>query len=371
LSVRRQSPRGAEQPKRILFAGYAPVHFVCFKPLYDRLRRSRKVEVWLSGGREGLPDGTPSLSAAQLYAPFRVPRSRVLELSEIDKQSFDVVFCAHVSGYFPKEDRERIQLFHGVSFRNMAVRRDVLVYDRLFLVGPYMRRLFTENRMLRPTDPRLVDIGFPKLDRLIDGTLDRGTVLRRIGFSGRRPVILYAPTGQADNSLEYTGEAVIERLRATGKYDVMIKLHDHPRDRTTDWPARLRPLLDSHTKLVTGLDVVPYMLAADLLISDASSVSNEFSLLDRPMVFLDVPQLLANMRRKKVALDLDTWGRKGGITARWPDDAVEGVRWSLAHPRSGSRVRREMARDLFFNPGRATDAALRWLEQRLEVTGLV
>lgn len=367
----RRSRKGAAGPKRILFAGYAPVHFVCFKPLYDRLRRSRKVEVWLSGGRQALPDGTPALTAAQLYAPFRVPKSRILELEEIDEQSFDVVFCAHVSGYFPKEDRERIQLFHGVSFRNMAVRRDVLVYDRLFLVGPYMRRLFTAQRMLRPTDPRLVDIGFPKLDRLVNGSIEKASMLRRIGFSGRRPVILYAPTGQADNSLEHTGEAVVERLRATGKYDVMIKLHDHPRDRRTDWPARLRPLLDKHTRLVRGLDVVPYMAAADLLISDASSVSSEFSLLDRPMVFLDVPQLLDQMRRKGVALDLDTWGRKGGITARWPDDAVKAVRWSLAHPRSGSRVRREMARDLFFNPGRATEAALRWLEQRLGITGLV
>jgi hypothetical protein len=367
---KKSSPKNAG-PKRILFAGYAPVHFVCFKPIYDRLRRSRKVEVWLSGGREGLPDGTPALTAAQLYAPFRVPRSRVIELSEIDKRSFDVVFCAHVSGYFPKEDHERVQLFHGVSFRNMAVRRDVLVYDRLFLVGPYMRRLFTEKRMLRETDPRLVDIGFPKLDRLVDGSIDRGAVLRKIGFSGRRPVILYAPTGQMDNSLEHTGEAVIERLRATGKYDVMIKLHDHPRDRLTDWPARLRPLLDKHTRLVKGLDIVPYMAAADLLISDASSVSNEFSLLDRPMVFLDVPQLLAHMQRKGVALDLDTWGRKGGLVAQWPDDAVKAVAWSLAHPRSDSGVRRAMARDLFFNPGSATDAALRWLEQRLAITGLV
>lgn len=364
----RQSRRVG--PKRILFAGYAPVHFVCFKPLYDRLRESRKVEVWLSGGRQAQPDGTPALTAAQLYAPFRVRKSRVLELSEIDDRSFDVVFCAHVSGYFPKEDRERIQLFHGVSFRNMAVRRDVLVYDRLFLVGPYMRRLFTEQRMLRESDPRLVNIGFPKLDRLVNGSIDRMSVLRKIGFSGRRRVILYAPTGQADNSLEHTGEAVIERLKATGKYDVMIKLHDHPRNRTVDWPTRLRPLLDAHTRLVTGLDVVPYMAAADLLISDASSVSNEFSLLDRPMVFLDVPQLLAQMERKGVALDLDTWGRKGGITARWPDDAVKAVAWSLAHPRSGSRLRREMARDLFFNPGGATGAALRWLEQRLQVTGL-
>lgn len=352
-------------PRRVLFAGYAPVHFVCFQPLYERLRRVRGVEIVLSGGRGALEDGTGKLTAKQLYAPFRVPPGQIVELDRMRKQTFDLVFCAHVSGYFPKDEQERIQLFHGVSFRNMAVRRDVLVYDRLFLTGPYMRRLFTDRQMLRDRDPRLVNIGFPKLDKLLDGTLDRAAILKRVGFSGRRPVILYAPTGQKDNSLEHTGEAVLERLRATGKYDILIKLHDHPRDRGIDWPTRLKPLLDEHTRLASGLDVVPYMFVADLLLTDASSVSNEYALLDRPMVFLDVPQLLAAMTRKGVALDLDTWGRKGGITARWPDEAVEAIQWSLAHPRHASKLRRAMARDLFYNPGHATEAAMDWVLQRL------
>ena len=360
----------ANGTRRILFTGYAPVHFVCFQSLYQRLRGLRGVEVFLSGGRGADPvTGARAMTAAELYKSFRIPGNRILKLEQIKNQSFDLVFCAHVSGYFPKEDKERVQLFHGVSFRNMAVRRDVLVYDRLFLVGPYMRRLFTEQQLLRDSDPRLVNVGFPKLDRLVNGSLNRNAILNRLGVSGRRPVILYAPTGQKDNSLEHTGEAMLERLKATGKYDILIKLHDHPRDRATDWPRRLRPLLDGHTKLVNDYDVVPYLFVADLLISDASSVSNEYALLDRPMVFLDVPQLLASMEKKGVALDLDTWGRKGGVTTRWPDESVEAVAWSLAHRRHGSPVRRSMARDLFYNPGRATEAALEWTEQRLGLAG--
>jgi CDP-glycerol glycerophosphotransferase (TagB/SpsB family) len=221
--------------------------------------------------------------------------------------------------------------------------------------------------MLRDGDARLVNVGFPKLDRLVDGTLNRRAIVEGLGLSGRRPIVLYAPTGQKDNSLEHTGEAFLQRLKATGKYDILIKLHDHPRDRTTDWPRRLKPLLDQHTKLVRDYDVVPYLFAADLLVTDASSVSNEYALLDRPMVFLDVPQLLAAMQRKGVALDLDTWGRKGGVTTRWPDEAVEAVEWSLAHPRHGSPVRQAMARDLFYNPGQATEVALRWVGERLEL----
>ena len=322
----------------------------------------------LSGGREASIEGGPALTARQLYSSFRIPASSVKSLETVKRERFDMVFCAHVSGYFPREERDRIQLFHGVSFRNMAVRRDVLVYDHLFVVGPYMRRLFTENQLLRETDPRLVPIGFPKLDRLTNGALDRRRILDRLKLSGRRPVVLYAPTGQMNNSLDIgVGEAMIERLRRTGKYDILIKLHDHPRDRLTDWPKRLKPLLDSHTKLVNDYDVVPYLFVADLLVTDASSVSNEYALMNRPMVFLDVPQMLIAMEKKGVALDLDTWGRKGGVTVRWPDEAAEAVRWSIAHPKSGAALRRAMAKDLFYNPGRAAEAAEAWVLDRLRL----
>jgi CDP-glycerol glycerophosphotransferase (TagB/SpsB family) len=211
-----------------------------------------------------------------------------------------------------------------------------------------------------------VPIGFPKVDRLVDGSLDRAAIRRRLGLSGRRPVLLYAPTGQRGNSLETLGEEVIHRLRGSGRYDIIIKLHDHPRDNSVDWPKRLRPLLDRHTKLVRDFDIVPYLFVSDLLVSDASSVSSEYSLLDRPMVFLDVPEMIASIRAKGRAVDLDTWGRKGGVTVRWPDEAVDAVRESLAHPRRNSDVRRAMARDLFFNPGRAADAAVAWIRERLQ-----
>jgi len=354
--------------KRILFTGYAPVHFVCFRPIYERLRRLDGVQVMVSGGREPGDDGEgPPVTAAQLYRPFRIPPERVLSLDQMRRQRFDMVFCAHVSGYFPRDDRERVQIFHGLSFRNMAVRRDVLVYDHLFITGPYMMRAFHENQLLRAGDPRCVPIGFPKVDRLVDGSLDRKAILRRLGLSGRRQVVLYAPTGQRMNSLETgVGEEVVRRLRACGRYDVLIKLHDHPRDGSVDWPRQLRSLLDRHTKLVMDYDITPCLYVADALITDASSVSSEYALLDRPMVFLDVPQLLDAMRTKGVSLDLDTWGRKGGVTVRWPDEAVEAVRWSLAHSADRSAVRRAMAADLFFNPGKATDAAVAWVRAQLQ-----
>jgi len=353
--------------KRVLFAGYAPVHFVCFEPVFRRLASRPDVVVELSGGREADDEGPGARSAAELYGHFPdVPSELVIELDEMREREYDLVFCAHSAGFFPKADHGRVQIFHGLSFRNMAVRRDVLIYDTLFVIGPYQMRSLIDNKLFREGSDRLVATGFAKLDRLVDGSLSRDCLLDRVGFTGDRPIILYAPTGQKRNSLETTGPEVIRRLRATGEYDILIKLHDHPRDQAEPGREEVEALADEHTRLVTDFDVVPYLFLADLLISDASSVSMEYALLDRPVVYLDVPELIdAVKKKKKGSFDLETWGRNGGTVARWPDEAVRAVEWSFENPDAHGDIRRAMAEDLFYNPGAATAAAERWVVSEL------
>jgi hypothetical protein len=355
--------------RKVVFAGYAPVHYVCFRPIYRRLARDPRLEIHFSGGTsaEGGKD-LRQYDAAALYRSFRIPPSRIVPLAELSRRDYDMVLCAHVSGFFPRSDRERVQIFHGLSFRNMAVRREVLIFDHLFITGPYMMRAFQQNQLLRPGDPRCVPVGFPKVDRLVDGSLDRPAILKRLGLSGRRPIVLYAPTGLRYNSLENgRGEEVLKRLRAAGRVDVLVKLHDHMKDTSVDWASRLRPHWDAHVRLVRDPDIVPYLFVADLLLTDASSVSSEYCLLDRPMVFIDVPDLIAAVEKKGNALDLETWGRRAGITATWPDEIVDAIGWSLDHADHAGSLRRAMAADLFYRPGRAAEAAARWILDRLGI----
>lgn len=355
------------RPARLLFAGYAPVHFVCFRPMYERLREFEDIEVWFSGGREvDAPEGEKRYDAAALYRPFDVPRDRILTLEEMRPRSFDLVFAAHTSGFFPRRRCRRVQIFHGVSFRNMSIREKQkrAGYDHFFIVGPYMRRNFSRRRILPAGDRRALEIGFPKLDPLVDGSLDRGETLRRLGLRGDRPVLLYAPTGAKGNSLETMGEDVIARLKATDRYDLLVKPHDHPKHRI-DWFSRLARLEGPHVRLVRDFDVVPYLHAADLLISDASSVASEYSILDRPIVFLDVPRVIATAKRKGSMVDLKTYGRRTGITVRKPSEVAGAVRWFLEHPGYRGSVRRAMAKDLFYDPGRATGRAVEWILRTL------
>jgi CDP-glycerol glycerophosphotransferase (TagB/SpsB family) len=172
--------------------------------------------------------------------------------------------------------------------------------------------------------------------------------------------VLYAPTGARANSLETFGEELVERLAAADSYDVIVKPHDHPKA-AIDWYERLAPLESEHLRLLRTPDAIPTLYVSDLLISDASSIANEYLLLDRPIVFLDVPELLAAAAGEDDRLDLDTWGRSSGTVVSNADAALDAVANGLARPLAQCVNRRAMARDLFYNAGTATEAALQWI----------
>lgn len=356
--------RGASQPK-ILFTGYAPVHFLCFRPLYERLTAAG-LDVSVSGGIRTRTNGTTHYDGTALYGPLGVPAGSFLPVEEVRERDFDLVFAANTKMILPRHSGARIQIFHGISFRNKAIRLENAGADYFFMVGPYMTRRFAETGIILDGDPRAVPVGFMKTDRLVDGTLHRGPLLHQFDLDGTRPILLYAPTGQKYNSLETMGEEVIRRLSQSGQFDLLIKLHDHPKNRSVDWRARLDPLLDDHVQIVTEPDVIPLLFLADLLITDASSVSNEYSLLDRPIVFLDVPRLLKRAGKPADSMvDLETWGRRGGFVVEQPEGILLAVEDGLTHPERFSDVRLEMVADLFFNPGLASEVALGWLRDHL------
>ena len=285
-------------------------------------------------------------------------------LYQIHDGSCDYLVESKTKMSAPREVGTRLQIFHGGSFRNKAVREDNAHADAYFVIGPYMQRAFSKAGIIREDDPRALPMGFMKTDRLLNGQLDRSALLDRYGFKGDRPVVLYAPTGQKHNSLETMGEAVLRSLTESDRFEIMVKPHDPPKNKSIDWFVRLGPMEDEHLCVTLDVDVIPLLFLADLLITDASSVSSEYSLLDRPMVFLDVPKLLAKARRGVGSmLDLETWGRRCGDLVTDPAEIVTTVSEALEEPQRHASIRRAMAEDLFFNRGSATESAWCWLNE--------
>ena len=360
---------GEHRVRRILFTGYAPVHVVCFLPVYRLLRQDPRLEIWFSGGFLNKTEDGDVHDLRGFYDPFEVPTDRILPYESAREQTFDVCVCAHLStGLLPPGARRSVQIFHGVSFRNLLARDGkALKYDLLCLPGLYHGRLFQRLGLIREQGPHATVTGFPKCDVLVDGSLDRARILSALGVDPARPTLLYAPTGGRKNSLETMGVEIIQRLAERTDWNVLIKPHDHPKKKI-DWFARLEAQENERVKLIRGLDLVPYLFAADLLLSDASSAAVEFTLMDRPMVFLDVPELLDKVRTTGDTLDLETYGRQIGTCVAEPSDVVDAVAAALAQPDREGEIRRAMARDVFHAPG---GAARRVMNVILHAAGVV
>jgi CDP-glycerol glycerophosphotransferase (TagB/SpsB family) len=229
-------------------------------------------------------------------------------------------------------------------------------------------RRYAEAGLVDPESPRAALIGYPKVDCLVDGSLDRDGILSRLNLDGRTPTVLYAPTWSPHSSLNTSGEEIVRALARLG-VNVVVKLHDRSLDLTKrggggiDWRERFERLCQDHrVHLAEGADASPYLYIADLLITDHSSVGFEFMLLDRPIVVMDAPDLLrlgrvnpqkAALLREAAHLVQDTSALSATVLA------------ALANPGQHSVRRKAISSELFYRPGGATTRAVQCIYQLL------
>jgi len=135
-------------------------------------------------------------------------------------------------------------------------------------------------------------LGVPRTDVFFDPDFvasTRHVLLNRFPQIGERKIILYAPTFRGDSILESYNENKLDFIKmkeALGdEYVVVLKLHP----RTAEMMH-----IPSHVKEIVGdfvfnatrsVPIETALCAADIVISDYSSLVFEYSLLERPMLF--------------------------------------------------------------------------------------
>ena len=353
----------------ILCSANNGVNVVMYKPILERIESDPRLRIHhtgtLSHTRQFQEADRKDLS--RFFARHGVQRG-ILHFRVARFMPWDIYLSPNFSQRIvPKFVKLKVQIFHGVSFKNCAIKPQSTAFDRLFLPGPYHRRKFIERGIFEEGDPRLVMTGLPKVDKLVDGSVDPAQVLLAMDLDPAKKTVLYAPTGDVGNSLNRHGEEIISNLLKLD-VNVIVKPHDHASDDdkcTVDWPKKLKEWKHERLRADLGSDVVPLLAAADLLITDASSVAFEYALVDRPIIFFDVPEILYAARKSKI--DLDTWGRKAGDIVQSADELLDLVPSLLDDPSEKSEIRRALANDIFFRPGTATDRAVRCLYEDLNL----
>lgn len=195
--------------------------------------------------------------------------------------------------------------------------------------------------------------GYPQLDPLFRRDSPPAMPLP----SGRK-TILYAPTWNLGlTSAAMLGRRVVELIRrGAPDANVIIKPHPVIGDWRPRWMATWAQLdaTDHGVHLVrdTHADVTRYMLAADVLVSDASSAIFEFLALDRPIVLVTNPDHAADPAYDPGSI-LWTW-RDVGEEVHRAEDLPEAMARAVRRPDLHAARRQHYARALFgpFTDGR-------------------
>ena len=362
--------------KRIVIVFVEELGFIQFLlPVYEELKRR-------AGDQIAFYLATEYASLDEPLAAFGVPRSR--RFHPRLARAFllaEVFLSASVYGRGPRT-AHRINISHNQPTKFETYPKEyVRNYDVHFLTGPLHRDQYEhmfELHGLDKSEYKLIDVGYPKSDALLQGRYDRDTVLEELGLDPSRKTILYAPAWDPGGSLRSFGEQVIQQLLSIEDVNVVVKLHpvSHTPPQSAsyefytggvNWTERFSEYQsDSRFRHVTAFQVDPLLIASDLLVTDFSSVALEYVGLDRPIIYLDCPEYFEKtLKLPGYESDPDyvktnpraNAGRHVGIVVESVGDLAAEAGKALANPSLNSGKRRELASMLLYNPGRGASVA--------------
>lgn len=372
IAMSRDKLRGA----RIIVVFVEELGFIQFLlPVVEELRRrSRRSVSWYIATEHTAHPGQ--------LAVFDVPRERqfhprlgpALLLT-------DVFLSASVYGKGPPTSL-RINISHNQPTKFEAYPKEHLRnYNVHFLTGPLHREQYEHMFELHEMNlalVKLVNVGYPKSDALLQGCYTRQGVLQQIGLDAARKTVLYAPAWDAGGSLRSFGTDVVEQLLALTDVNVIVKLHPISYTESSspnyewytggiDWVERFRRFEENpRFRHVSSFQIDPLLAASDVLVTDFSSVALEFIVLDKPVIYLDCPEYFEKtLKHPAYNSDPDyvrndpraNAGRHVGAVVAHVGDLGRVVHQCLANPGERSEDRRELAARLLYNPGRGAEAA--------------
>ena len=352
--------------RRLLINARTAMNYATIAPIVERLQRDKRLEFYFASSEN--PSLTRSIYA-EAVQPFKL--TTPLQASAIQ---FDVYLASDFLWMKLPRGARRVQTFHGVAGKYRTIydspSQSMREWDRLFFINERRMRHFIECGAIDEGSHAARLIGMPKLDCLVDGSLKRDELLSAMGIDPDRKTILYAPTWSPHSSVVSMGEELVKRLGERG-YAVIVKLHDRSRDLRyvnsggVDWGARLEPILQKFGGvLAAATNSSPYLSAADIMITDHSSVGFEYLLLDRPLIRIHVPELIQNTDIEPSYVDLLA---SASTSVTNVEETIAAVERGFLDGRDKSAARVAVANEMFYKPGTATERAVNELYELMEL----
>ncbi|MDO6639518.1 MULTISPECIES: CDP-glycerol glycerophosphotransferase family protein [unclassified Shewanella] len=204
--------------------------------------------------------------------PFLKPSDkRLMDVTEVKQFAADATLAPgnFIPDFFPGI---KVQVFHGFDSGKKGKFNIRGFFDLYCTQGPNITKGF---EAINDGTCEIVETGWSKLDPLF--TLHANTAQ----FQSDKPVILYAPTFSPKLTSTEQLYSNIQRLTKTRDWQWIVKLHPKA---TSEEVAMYKALSSENLRFIETGDVIPLLQAADIILSDTSSILAEFAIQEKIVV---------------------------------------------------------------------------------------
>ena len=178
------------QSRRVLINAALPMEYAMIEPVYKRMREDTRVEFYFTSTTH--PNKMDDIFLDTDGSVGTIPPAQTKWMK------FDAYLAAdYIWAALPRGTR-RVQFFHGVAGkyaeRYDRPERSMREWDRFFFINRKRMNNFVTSGAIEPDSPAARLVGMPKVDRLVDGSLNRDAILQTLGLDPALPTVLYAPT---------------------------------------------------------------------------------------------------------------------------------------------------------------------------------
>lgn len=177
----------------------------------------------------------------------------------------------------------KVQVFHGLAGEKKGHFRIRHYFDLYLTQGPYFTRGF-DTFKAKYKNFEVIETGWPKLDIYgKDKLLYQAEKKKLLNEHKANTIVLYAPTFSPSLTSAPHLIEKIKTLSSNSDYLILIKFHPLMDNK---WIEAYKELANSYSniKFQDEKNIIKFLLMADLMISDTSSVIYEFLLLDKPVI---------------------------------------------------------------------------------------
>lgn len=364
--------RAALRPNRrtrsIAFQAYA-VHLAqCFAPIIARLQQEAPdIDIhFIILPHPHFP--FRSLRDLRAFARdcLKVPDGNVRFFWQVLWRKYDLLVCTDVYARFPLRRTRKVLLKHGAGVASRILKRHpfrktIFDFDLVLVNGEADYEILSNSCPPKFVADRVIAAGFPYLDRLQTCAETREDYLRRVGLAPDKKVALVAPSWRGLQAIQARQPGYLDEIIAVLReldWQVIIKLHacsfNKAMAQGEDWGERLCRYAQPSIRVDDKIDDVPALLHADLLITDISSRSFDFMLLDKPVIAVFPDDLFTDqLDHERIKLM-----RQGTFFARSPAEIKSIITRALNGRDPLHSERQRLAQRFFAHHGRATEVVV-------------